>query len=135
MLYTIKIIKNHFEPNKMLTLFTSNFYSIHYYNSEIWHILNLNLYLKNLLLSKFSNALKIFTPVYVIFEITWDQQQSNPWNFFPLQAPFLLHWIYNFKTPSQNGFRLISSKILIQERKPLRHTTIWITRLAEITLF
>jgi hypothetical protein len=37
-LNAIKLIRNFFTKNELLLMFTSNFYSILYYNSEIWHL-------------------------------------------------------------------------------------------------
>ena len=37
-LNAIKIIKQHFNKNELLNLVTANYYSILFYNSEIWHI-------------------------------------------------------------------------------------------------
>ena len=33
----IRLIKNYFPTNELLQLITSNFYSVLYYNSEVWH--------------------------------------------------------------------------------------------------
>jgi hypothetical protein len=41
-LCAIKLIKKYFRKAELRTLLTSNFYSILYYNSEIWHIPTLN---------------------------------------------------------------------------------------------
>ena len=41
-LNAIKLISKHFNKNESKTLLTSNFYSILYYNSEIWHIPSLS---------------------------------------------------------------------------------------------
>ena len=40
-LHAIRLIKKFFNTLEILQLLTSNFYSIFYYNSEIWHILSL----------------------------------------------------------------------------------------------
>ena len=63
-LHCIKLIKNYFTTEELRTIITSNFYSILYYNSEIWNIPNLNAVLKQKLLSISANALKICTPTY-----------------------------------------------------------------------
>ena len=63
-LQAIRLTKNHFNSQELRTLITSNFCSILYYNSEIWHISVLKFYLKNLLQSASSNSLKICTPYY-----------------------------------------------------------------------
>ena len=47
----LKIIMTHLNINEPRQLLTANYYSFIYYNSEIWHILSLKLYLKQQLLS------------------------------------------------------------------------------------
>ena len=39
-LHAIKLIRKYFTKDEILALLTSNFYSILYYNSEVWHIPN-----------------------------------------------------------------------------------------------
>ena len=63
-LYCIKLIKKYFTANELCQLITSNFYSVLYYNSEIWNIPSLNAKLKQSLLSVSANALKNCTPSY-----------------------------------------------------------------------
>ena len=63
-LHSIKLIRKYFTANETLQLLTSNFYSVLYYNSDIWNIPNLNNKLKQNLLSASANALKICTPTY-----------------------------------------------------------------------
>ena len=45
-LNAIKIIRKYFNSNELLQLLTSNFYSILYYNSEVWHLPSLHVNLK-----------------------------------------------------------------------------------------
>ena len=66
-LHSIKIIRKYFTKEETLKLLTSNFYSILYYNSEIWNTPSLNVKLKQNLLSASANALKICTPSYHSF--------------------------------------------------------------------
>ena len=37
-LNAIRLIKNYFTSEQLITLITSNFYSILFYNSEVWHL-------------------------------------------------------------------------------------------------
>ena len=53
-------------------LVTSNFYSVLYYNSEIWHLPTLKANLKKNLRSASANALKLCTKNYNYF-MTFDQ--------------------------------------------------------------
>ena len=57
-LNAIQIIKSFFTKPELLDLATSNFYSILYYNSEIWHLQTLKPSLKQKLLSAWAKALK-----------------------------------------------------------------------------
>ena len=45
-LLVIKLISKYFNDNEIKSLLTSNFYSVLYYNSEIWHLPKLAPYLK-----------------------------------------------------------------------------------------
>ena len=58
-LHAINIIKKYFNPDELLGLLTSNFYSVLYYNSEIWNLPTLSSQLKKKLLSASANALKM----------------------------------------------------------------------------
>ena len=60
-LLAIKLIKKFFTTKELLQLITSNFYSIMYYNSEIWHLQSLKVTLKQKLLSASARAIKICT--------------------------------------------------------------------------
>ena len=57
----IRLIKNYNLTDELLTLVTSNFYSVLYYNSEVWHLKTLHQSMKNKLLSISSKALKLCT--------------------------------------------------------------------------
>ena len=56
-LNAIKLIKNFFNQQELLSLVTSNFYSI--LNSEIWQLPSLKVTLKQKLLSASAKALKV----------------------------------------------------------------------------
>ena len=58
-LHAIKLIRKYFSKHEILQLLTSNYYSILFYNSEVWHIPELKHPLKQLLLSASANALKL----------------------------------------------------------------------------
>ena len=58
-LHAIKLIKKYFTTNEILTLITSNYFSVLYYNSEVWHLPTLKPELKQHLLSASANALKL----------------------------------------------------------------------------
>ena len=58
-LNAIQLIRKFFNQRELLQLITSNFYSILFYNAEIWHVPCLNSNLKQKLISALANALKI----------------------------------------------------------------------------
>ena len=58
-LNALKIIRKYFTTNEFMMLLTSNYYSILYYNSEIWLIPSLTVANKKRLLSTSTNALKL----------------------------------------------------------------------------
>ena len=55
----IRLIKKFFTKKELLGLVTSNFYSIMYYNAEIWHLPSLKTSLKQKLLSASAQALRV----------------------------------------------------------------------------
>ena len=59
-LNAISLIRRYFTQEGLIKLITSNFYSVLYYNSEVWQIPTLNQSLKNYLLTASSRALKLF---------------------------------------------------------------------------
>ena len=56
-LNAIRLIKKYFTKKELLGLVTSNFYSIMYYNAEIWHLPSLKTSIKQKLLSASAQAL------------------------------------------------------------------------------
>jgi hypothetical protein len=55
----IKIIRRIFTTSKLLKLMTSSYYSVLFYNSELWNPSNLNHQSKQRLLSARGNALRV----------------------------------------------------------------------------
>ena len=103
-LHAIKIIKKYFNPIELKNFITANFYSVLYYNSEIWHLPNLSPYLKNLLLSASAKALKICTPNYnqsiSYLKLHEINERANPDQFCQYKHSLLLYELYNNQTPS-----------------------------------
>jgi hypothetical protein len=64
-LHAIWLIRPYFSFSELRSLLTSNFYSILYYNSEVWHLPTLNPVSKNHLQAASANALKL-CPLIVI---------------------------------------------------------------------
>ena len=57
--HAISLIKKYFNHNELNGLLTSNYYSVLYYNNEIWHLPTLSPALKQKLMSASANALKL----------------------------------------------------------------------------
>jgi hypothetical protein len=55
----IKLIRKLFNTPELINLATSNFYSILFYNSEMWHLPNLNFNLKHALFVVSANCLEM----------------------------------------------------------------------------
>ena len=83
-LCAIKQIKRYFKKDELRTLLTANFYSILYYNSEIWQIPTLNPNSKQLLLSASAKALTL---------CNWDNSRDHSY--------IALHRINKRATPNQ----------------------------------
>ena len=62
--HAIMLIRKYFNKFELSTLLTSNFYSILYYNCDVWLIASLKPQLKQQLLSASARALRICTPNY-----------------------------------------------------------------------
>ena len=62
-LHALRLIRTYFNSEELKMLITSNYYSILYYNCEIWLIPTLSVALKQLLLSASSSAIRLFGKV------------------------------------------------------------------------
>ena len=109
-LLAIKLIKKHFSPLDIKALLTTNFYSILYYNSEMWQIPTLKPNLKNLSLSTSANALKLCTPNFTrttyIIDLHSQNLQSTPNQFMIYKHSLLLFHVYNNHNPSKDWLEL-----------------------------
>ena len=98
-LHGIKLIKKYLTKDETKLLLTSNFYSILYYNSEIWLSNNLKVRQKQQLLAASSNALKILNNVndlgisYV--QLHSKEKRALPMNFAKYRMAIQLYKIYN----------------------------------------
>ena len=103
-LIAIKLISKYFRTHEIANLITSNFYSVLYYNSEIWHLPKLAPYLKNLLLSASAKALKLCTHSYTqemsFIELHEINKRATPEQHCIYKHSLTLHHIYNNETPT-----------------------------------
>ena len=65
-LSVIYLIRKHFNREELRTIITSNYYSVLYYNSEIWHLPSLTQTTKN------SNV-GISGPTEIMYTIVWSK--------------------------------------------------------------
>ena len=120
-LHAINLIKRYFNKKELLQLVTSNYYSILYYNSEIWHIPSLTLNLKKNLLSASAAALKICVKFYdsttsfaSLHAIT---NRAEPNKIMQYKLAILLFKVINSETTSWDFFSLFFNQNF-NERNP-----------------
>jgi hypothetical protein len=103
-LHAIKLIKKYFNPSEILTLPTSNFYSVLYYNSEVWHLPTLKPQIKQLILSASANALKCSQrkpdPMESFLNIHLEAKRATPEKVMIYKHAILLHKLYNTQCPN-----------------------------------
>ena len=109
-LHAIRLIKGYFTKAELKQLITSNFYSILYYNSEIWHLPKLNPLLKIHLLAASATALKLCTPNYdttisylALHEIN---SRATPTKICHYKHALMLYKIFNDQQPPVDWIQL-----------------------------
>jgi hypothetical protein len=109
-LHAIKIIKKYFSKIEITTLLTSNYFSILYYNSEIWHLPTLSPDLKQMLLSASANALKLTqnNPNYMqsFVDIHKSCKRALPEQMILYKHAILLYKLYNENLPETDWLAL-----------------------------
>jgi hypothetical protein len=115
-LHAIKLIRKYFSKQEILQLLTSNFYSILFYNSEVWHLPNLKPTLKQLLLSASANALKLCQRTPNMYEsfinVHKSCQRATPNQMIMYKHAILLHKLYNNNLPKADWVELNFQQIL-----------------------
>ena len=115
-LHEIHMSKIFFQSKELLQLITANYYSVLYYNSEIWHIPNLKPALKQLLLSASAKALKVcmFKPDPMIFFIDLHKlnKRATPNQLLIYKHALLLFNVNNENQPSAKWLALNFNQIL-----------------------
>ena len=84
-LNAIRLIKNYFEQSELLQLITSNFYSVLYYNSEVWHIPSLHQSLQRSLLTASSKALKVCAKSSDLWMLSYNELHEMAGRATPMQ--------------------------------------------------
>ena len=103
-LHAIRLIKKYFNQKEILTLLTSNYFSILYYNSEVWHLSKLKPEPKQHLLSASANALKLAqrypNRMESFLSVHKTLNRAPPENFLTYKHAVLLHKLFNTQLPS-----------------------------------
>ena len=109
-LNAIKLIRKYFSIKETLLLLTSNFYSVLYYNSEVWLIPSLNLNCKKMLLTASSNALKLAYnyrfPFISYLNLHNMAKRATPSMFTNYKLALMLHNLYNSDLMSDEWIHL-----------------------------
>jgi hypothetical protein len=115
-LHAIRLIRKFFTTKELLQLLTANFYSILYYNSEIWHINKLSHNLKQILLSTSAKALKLCQK-HVDNSISFINlhrihNRATPDQMLKYKHALLLYSVYNNNRPNMEWLMLNFQQIL-----------------------
>ena len=98
-LNAIKLIRKFFNTKELITLVTSNFYSVLFYNSEVWHIPSLNQDLKHCLFVASATELKmcLHYPDNTIshYDLHKMTNRATPEMFREYKTAFLLFKAFN----------------------------------------
>ena len=109
-LHAINLIQKYFNKEELLNLITSNYYSILYYNSEIWHIPSNTHNSKKQMMSASAALLKYCVRFYdrKISYITLHAivKRATPSQIMIYKHALLLHKIYNDENSSQEWLSL-----------------------------
>ena len=123
-IHAINMIKKYFTQKELIALLTANFYSILYYNSEIWHLPTLKSTLKQKLLSASSQALKRCTRYYdrMISNVKIHEMHNRA---LPTQICIYKHALLLFKLtssqePSREWIHLNLQQIITRRQKHLK---------------
>ena len=109
-LNAIKIIRKHFNTKELLQILTNNFYSILYYNSEVWMLKNLNTNLKRSLPWTSASALKMAQhyPKHNInyIDLHHITKRATPEMFSMYKLALLLFKVYTDTLPNDEPVQL-----------------------------
>ena len=108
--HAIMLIRKFFNKQELNTLLTSNFFSVLYYNSDVWHIPSLNPRLKQQILSASARALKLCTSNYNLtmsfIQIHTLNNRATPNQLMLYKHALLLYKIWNDKIYSDDWLSL-----------------------------
>ena len=121
-LNAIRLIKNYSTSSELLALITSNFYSILYYNSEVWHLKSLNQSMKNQLLSISAKALKLCAKTPDMWIMSFKNLhemagRATPDKIHDYKLALQLYRVFNNRVPTQDWVNINLNSIYTTRRK------------------
>ena len=120
-LNAIKLIRNFFTTTELVSLITSNFYSVLYYNSEVWHVHSLKQYDKKQLFNASSRALRLANhyrdPMISFQNLHKKLKRATPDMYCDYKLALMLHKTYNECTPESEWLELNYSQTLMSRQK------------------
>ena len=109
-LQAIKIIKNHFTKDELMKLIVANYYSILFYNADVWLIPSLTRQTKTMLMSASANPLKLCYRMYdrtISYERLHKlMKRPTPKTFMEIKHALILHKTYNTEAPNRDWIDL-----------------------------
>ena len=112
-LHAISLIRKYFTPSELLSIITSNYLYILYYNADVWLLSTLSPLLKQKLLSASAAPLKLCTRIYdrfMSFETLHSvNNRATPLQFTTYRHAILLHKYYNDDTKTVTGLTYFST--------------------------
>ena len=115
-LNAIKILGKFFKTNELIMFVTSNFFSILYYNSEVWQLPNLNQNSKHLLFVASSNALKVclYYPIlpYSYLDLHKITRRATPDMICKYKLALSLNKTFNDQLPYNEWLHLNFNQII-----------------------
>ena len=116
-LNAISLIRMHFSQQELLLLVTSNYYSVLYYNSEVWHLPTLNQSLKKALITSSARALKMCAKSSDMWMLSYKSLhemtgRSRPQEIMNYKLALQLYKTINNQTPSRDWVNLNFKTIL-----------------------
>ena len=120
-LNAIRLIRHYFKREELLSLLTSNFFSILYYNSEIWHLPSLKPTLKQKLKSASARALKVCNRLVdnsMSFEAVHELcKRATPCKMQKYKLAICLHKLYNIEFNPIEFYLLNFNQILTSRQR------------------
>ena len=109
-LNAIRLIRKYFSSRELLQIITSNFYSILFYNSEIWYFPKLNQSLKHSIFATSAQALKMSLHYPSLTHSHYDlhkiTQRATPNMYCKYKIAILLYKTFNNQIPYEEWLEL-----------------------------